>query len=121
MLRRCASRLIRKTAATTHDADITCCGTQAAWNSQPAKPVAGSRTFSRFSAPHSGDSNGRSEPATAKGTIQSAADRRALSRTASPIIKASDAKPVNQVIATSASHPLTRNARTSSAAPKCQR
>src|ERR1700716_3634925 len=98
MLGRCASRLIRKIAATAQDADITCCGTQAAWNSQPAKPVPGSRTDSNFSAPHGSDSNGRSDPATANGTIQSAADRRALNHTANPIIMASEEKAVNQVI-----------------------
>ena len=47
------ARLSRRTrsdsssiASTTQDADAMCCGTQAVWNSQPAKPVAGMITES---------------------------------------------------------------------------
>ena len=63
----------------------------------------------------------RTEAAAAKAITQSAAPDRLLSQTATPIIKVSEAKAVNQVKPISASQPLTRSGSASSAALKCQR
>ena len=107
-------------AATTHDADMMCCGTQAAWNSQPANPSAGSITASMRLAPKIHSSTVRAD-AEADSTTARIAALRPPSQAARPIIMASEAAAANQVMAASASQPLMPVAAASSAALKCQR
>ncbi len=118
MLVRAARRDSRQIANRTQEADATCCGTQVAWNSQPANPVA-SRTIEL--APGIRPSSGRSEPVSASRSTSAPPLRRRPSQLVSPIISISAAKAVNQVIAASASQPLTPSSMASSAALKCHR
>ena len=108
-------------AATTHDADIRCCGTQADWNNQPAKPFGDAMNGSSEKLPKKKLSIVRSDAPAARTTTRIAAFDRLLSQTATPIINVSDAKAVNQVRPISASQPLICSGSASSAALKCQR
>src|SRR5215813_1948732 len=108
-------------ASTTHDADIMCCGVQADWNSHPARPIGGASHEYSCSSPNRAPIAARSEPAVDSTTAQAAAEERAPSQTASPIINVSEENAENQVNPMSASQPLTPSARRNSAALKYQR
>ena len=120
-LGRRAKCTISTMAATTQDADIRCCGTQADWNNQPAKPLGDAMNGSREKLPNKKLSVVRSDAPAARATTRIAAPDRSLSQTATAIIKASEAKAVNQVRPISASQPLICSGSASSAALKCQR
>ena len=105
-------------ASTTHEADAMCCGTQADWNSQPAKPVCGMITELM---PGMNASSGRSDPVAQTSRTSNAASLRPLIQMASPTISISDAKALNQVSAASASQPLMPSNSDSSAALKWRR
>src|ERR1700738_516306 len=91
----------------THDADIRCCGVQADWNSQPAKPVGDCKNGASSKLPNTTLRTSRNEALAANATARIAALVRLLSHTANAIIKSSEAKAENQVRPISASHPLT--------------
>src|SRR5215475_3779743 len=112
---------MNSTASTTHDADIMCCGIQADWYSHPARPIGGASHAYSCSSLNSAPSTARSEPVVDSANTHAAAEERAPSQTASPIINASDEKAENQVRPMSASQPLTPSARRNSAALKYQR
>ena len=84
-------------------------------------PIGGHSQGVRSRAPAIQSSVTHSDAAAARTTTQMAAAARLLSQTATPIIKLSDAKAVNQVSPMSASQPLAPTASASSAALKCQR
>ena len=86
-LGRCAKWTISTIAATTHDADIRCCGTQADWNNQPAKPLGDAMNGSSEKLPKKKLSVVRSDAAAARATTRIAAPDRSLSQTATAIIK----------------------------------
>src|SRR5262245_26377786 len=108
-------------ARTTHDADIMCCGVQADWYSHPARPIGGASHAFSCSSLNSAPSAARSEPAADSMTTHAAAEERALSQTASPIINVKEENAENQVRPMSASQPLTPSTMRSSAALKYQR
>jgi hypothetical protein len=120
-LGRSVIRPISSIASTTQEAAVMCWGTQAAWNSQPPKPVLGETIARSVSAPSSVSSTVRADAVAAKSSAHSAVEARSLNQTASPIIRASALNAENQVSAMSASHPLTPGNAASSAAVKCQR
>src|SRR5262250_849840 len=108
-------------ASTTHDADIMCCGVQADWYNHPARPIGGASHVYSCSSLNSAPSAARSEPAVDSSTTQAAAEERAPSQTASPIISVSEEKAENRVRPMSAAQALTPTTRRSSAALKYQR
>ena len=92
-----------------------CCGTQADWNSQPAKPVCGMTTASKRGMKAS---SGRSDPVMQSKRTSNPAILRLLIQVARPIISISDVNALNQVRAASVSQPLIPSSSASSAALK---